>query len=391
MSKPSSADPLLVRAKHIAPLVPASVVEALVKAANDTHKQQAASALTPRLARALMDPNPTQSKHLIKAKPPALVASKVEFPSRTPSAGPGLNTAVQACLERLMRRMSSRVKESGSNGVARAVSQSFRECDIDSDGCVTRAELILALKQCGVSQPEKSDVDIIMAAFDRSGRELVNIAALEHAFKHSATESRTAPNSAAGGRINSAKLVEIIRTKLLDKLTPASLHIIRNKFGANAAAGGGCSASLLLELLGAAGIQVQPDITRDIWSAFGCSNLQDTIDFSRLLEHIMIAKSNELDDLHKSSSGNSGKAPPAKPNEKAIKFLRDRITSHLPAMVPRHMMNEFKHHDTNKDNTIDKSEFQAMLSKYCALLPFVQCAIVTLCQVPHQSNQRRSR
>jgi Ca2+-binding EF-hand superfamily protein len=390
MSKPSSADPLLVQAKQIAPLVPVSVVEALVNAANESHKQQAASALTPRLARALMDPNPTQSKHLIKSKPPALGASKIELPSRTPSAGLGLNAAVQACIERLMRRMSSRVKESGSNGVARSVSQSCHECDIDSDGCVTRAELILALKQCGVSHPEKSDVDIIMAAFDRSGRELVNIAALEHAFKHSSTESKTAPNTASGGRVNSTKLVEIIRAKLLDRLTPASLQIMRNKFRASASAGSGCSASLLLELLGAAGIQGQPDITRDIWSAFGCSSLQDTIDFGSLLEHIMMAKSGELDDLHNSSTGNSGKAPPAKPNEKAIKFLRDRITSHLPAMVPRHMMNEFKHHDTNKDNTIDKREFEAMLSKYRTLLPFVQSIVFILDQVSHQSDQSRS-
>jgi Ca2+-binding EF-hand superfamily protein len=370
MSKPSSADPLLIRAKQIAPLVPPAVVEALVKAANESQKQQASSALTPRLARALMDPNPTQSKHVMKTKTvtPALVASKVEFPSRTPSASAGINAAVEACLERVVRRMSSRVKESGAKGVANAVSQALRECDIDSDGCVTRAELILALKQCGVSQLEKSDVDILMAAFDRSGGELVNISSLTHAFKHTATESRSAPSSASGGRINSSKLLEIIRTKLLDKLTPTIVHALRNKFRLSASAGSGrCSASMLLELLHAVGIQGQPDLTRDIWSAFGCSNLQDTIDFGKFLEHIMMAKSGELDDLHNVSSAGGRSAPPVKPNDKAIKFLRDRITSHLPAMVPRHMMNEFKHHDTNKDNTIDKSEFHAMLSK-CSLL-----------------------
>jgi Ca2+-binding EF-hand superfamily protein len=369
MSKPSSADPLMVQAKKIAPLVPDSVVEALVKAANESQKQQATAALTPRLARALMDPNPTQSKHVMKSKPLALVASKVDFPSRTPSASAGINPAVEACLERLVRRMSSRVKDSGAKGVALAVKQSLHECDIDSDGHVTRAELVLALKHCGAAHPDKSDVDIIMAAFDRSGGGLVNIASLEHAFKHTSLESRTAPNSAAGARFDGAKLLEIIRTKLLDKLTPANVQALRNKYRVTpASASGVCSASLLLELLQAVGVQGQPDITRDIWSAFGCSSLHDSIDFSKLLEHIMIAKSSELDDLYKVSSGGgrSSTAPPTKPNDKAIKFLRDRITSHLPAMVPRHMLNEFKHHDTNKDNTIDKGEFHNMMSKYCA-------------------------
>ena len=366
MSKPSSADPLMIHARQIAPLLPQSIVEVLVKAANETSKHQAASALTPRLARALIDPNPTQSKHLIKApKPPALAASKVDFPSRTPSASTGINPAVESCLERLVRRMSGRVKDCGG-GVARAVSKSLNECDIDSDGYVTRVELVLALKQCGISQPEKSDVDILMAAFDRSGAGLLNIAALANAIKHvadKAMESMTAPNSASGGRINSAKLLEIIRTKLLDKLTPANVHSLRGKFNKTASAGSSrCSASTLLELLHGVGVQGQPDITRDIWSAFGCSNLQDTIDFAVFVEHIMMAKSAELDDLFKSQA-NSSKAQAAKPNERAIKFLRDRITSHLPAMVPRHMLNEFKQHDTNKDNTIDKNEFYAMLDK----------------------------
>ena len=114
------------------------------------------------------------------------------------------------------------MKESGGGGVSSSASQALHECDIDSDGYVTRAELILALKQCGVAQPEKSDTDIILAAFDRSGSGLVNIAALAHAFKlcaDKAVESRTAPNSASGGRINSARLLEVIRTKLLDKLS----------------------------------------------------------------------------------------------------------------------------------------------------------------------------
>jgi Ca2+-binding EF-hand superfamily protein len=362
----------MIKARQIAPLVPESVVEALVKAANETSKHQAASALTPRLARALMDPNPTQSKHLIKApKPSALAASKVEFPSRTPSAGAGVNAAVESCLERLVRRMSGRVKDGGGSGVGMAVSQSLHECDIDSDGHVTRAELVLALKQCGVSHPEKSDVDILMAAFDRSGGGVLNIAALANAVKLSAdraVESKTAPNSAAGGRLNSAKLLEIIRFKFLDKLTPSNVQALRAKFGRTASAGSGrCSASTLLELLHGVGIQGQTDITRDVWSAFGCGSLQETIDFAVFIEHVMMAKSAELDDLFKSQAANkSGKALALKPNERAIKFLRDRITSHLPAMVPRHMMNEFRHHDTNKDNTIDKGEFRAMLEK-CVL------------------------
>lgn len=372
MSKPSSADPLMIQARQIAPLVPQSVVEALVKAANETTKHQAASALTPRLARVLMDPNPTQSKHLIKTpKASALAASKVEFPSRTPSANPGINTAVESCLERLVRRMSGRVKDGGGGGVALAVSQSLRECDIDNDGYVTRVELVLAMKQCGISQPDKNDVDILMAAFDRSGAGLLNVAAVANAMKHvadKAMELKSAPNSAAGGRIDSAKLLEVIRSKLLDKLTPAIVQSLRSKFNKVASAGSGrCSASTMLELLHSVGIQGQPDVTRDLWNAFGCSNLQDTIDFTVFIEHIMMAKSAELDESFtaQTAAGKSGKAPASKPNERAIKFLRDRITSHLPAMVPRHMLNEFKHHDTNKDNTIDKSEFRTMLEK-CA-------------------------
>ena len=43
MSKPSSADPLFIHAKQIAPLVPQSVVAALINAANETAKHQAAS------------------------------------------------------------------------------------------------------------------------------------------------------------------------------------------------------------------------------------------------------------------------------------------------------------------------------------------------------------
>lgn len=382
MSKPSTADPLLIQAKQIAPLVPASVVEALVQAANETSKHQASSAMTPRLARALMDPNPQQSKHLIKTpQQPVLAASKVDYPSRTPSSNgnAAMNPAVEACLAKLVRRMSSRVRESGGGGVASSVSQALHECDIDSDGHVTRAELILALKQCGVSQPEKCDTDVILAAFDRSGSGLVNIAALAHAFKlcaDKAVESKTAPNSASGGRINSARLLEVIRAKLLDKLSPAIVQALRVKFGKSASAGSGrCSASAFLELLHGAGVQAQTDITRDIWGAFGCGNLQDTIDFGVFLEHIMIAKSNELDDLYKSSTGDGPKKPLAgKPNAKAIAFLRDRITSHLPAMVPRHMMNEFRHHDTNRDNTIDKSEFQAMLAKYSSAPARVRAA-----------------
>ena len=82
------------------------------------------------------------------------------------------------------------------------LSQSLTESDLDCDGSVTRTELTLALKQvcarafvrdrthltlaltqCGVSQPSPSDIDIVMGAFDRGGRGLVNIAALAHAFK----------------------------------------------------------------------------------------------------------------------------------------------------------------------------------------------------------------
>jgi len=81
-----------------------------------------------------------------------------------------------------------------------------------------------------------------------------------------------------------------------------------------------------------------------------------------------MAKSAELDELYSESAGGgkskAGVAAPVKHNVKAIKFLRDRITSHLPAMVPRHMMNEFKLHDTNRDNTIDKEEFYRMMSRY---------------------------
>jgi Ca2+-binding EF-hand superfamily protein len=399
MSKPSSSDPLLIQAKKIAPLVPDAVVHALVAAANETAKHQATSALTPRLARALMDPNPAKSKHLIKTpRTQELAASKVDFPSRTPSAGAAINASVEACLERLIRRMSSRVKADGCTGLSSVVKQSLDDCDVDSDGCITRAELSLALKQCGVREPDKADVDILMAAFDRSGCGLVGTAAVSSAFQKcakSAVESRTAPNSASG-RINSGKLLDIIRCKLLEQLTPSNVKALRSKFSqSTSGSSGSCSANTFLQLLQEVGIRGQADVTREIWNAFGCSNLQDSIDFAKFIEHVMMAKSAELDELFSESAGGgkskAGVAAPVKHNVKAIKFLRDRITSHLPAMVPRHMMNEFKLHDTNRDNTIDKEEFYRMMSR-CALQDVgFRLSEVMRPQVPHQNQRRRCR